>query len=175
MIIGQPDMEKLRIDNPIYVPKLLSFLTYNRWNAEVKGLDSFPRDLWPDNIPLLYYSYHIMVGLGTIFIAIMFISAFLLWRKKMFTSRSMLWVLMLSFPFPYIANTAGWMTAELGRQPWLVYGLMRTMHGISPTVSAGNTLFTLLGFLGMYFVIGVLFLFLVVKEINHGPETLEKK
>jgi cytochrome bd ubiquinol oxidase subunit I len=174
MIIGQPDMEKLKIDNPIYVPKLLSFLTYNRWNAEVKGLESFPRDLWPDNIPLLYYSYHIMVGLGTIFIAIMFISAFLLWKKKMFSSRAMLWVLMLSFPFPYIANTAGWMTAELGRQPWLVYGMMRTIHGISPTVSAGNTLFTLLGFLGIYFVIGVLFLFLVVKEINHGPEAMEK-
>jgi cytochrome d ubiquinol oxidase subunit I len=174
MIIGQPDMEKLRIDNPIYVPKLLSFLTYYRWNAEVKGLDSFPRDLWPDNIPLLYYSYHIMVGLGTIFIAIMFISVFLLWKKKMFSSRPMLWVLMLSFPFPYIANTAGWMTAELGRQPWLVYGLMRTVHGVSPTVSGGNVLFTLLGFLGMYFVIGVLFLFLVVKEINHGPEAVEK-
>jgi cytochrome d ubiquinol oxidase subunit I len=77
---------------------------------------------------------------------------------------------MLAFPFPYIANTAGWMTAELGRQPWLVYGLMRTADGVSPTVSAGNSLFTLLGFLGMYFVIGVLFLFLVIKKINQGPE-----
>jgi cytochrome d ubiquinol oxidase subunit I len=82
----------------------------------------------------------------------------------------MLWVLMLAFPFPFIANTAGWMTAELGRQPWLVYGLMRTVDGTSLTVSAGNTLFTLLGFMGMYFVVGVLFLFLVVKAINHGPE-----
>lgn len=174
IIIGQPDMEKLRIDNPIYVPKLLSFLTYNRWNAEVKGLDSFPHDLWPDNIPLLYYSYHIMVGLGTIFIAVLLLSAFLLWKKKLFTSRPVLWALLLGFPFPYIANTAGWMTAELGRQPWLVYGIMRTAHGISPTVSAGNTLFTLLGFLGIYFVIGVLFLFLVVKKINDGPEAVEK-
>ncbi len=174
IIIGQPDIEKLKIDNPIYVPKLLSFLTYYRWNAEVKGLDAFPRDIWPDNIPLLYYSYHIMVGLGTIFIAVMLISVFLLWRKKLYTSRPVLWALLLSFPFPYIANTAGWMTAELGRQPWLVYGLMRTVHGTSPTVSAGNSLFTLLGFLGMYFVIGVLFLFLVIKEINHGPEALEK-
>jgi cytochrome d ubiquinol oxidase subunit I len=77
---------------------------------------------------------------------------------------------MLAFPFPYLANTAGWMTAELGRQPWLVYGLMRTASGISPTVSAGTGLFTLLGFLGMYFVVGVLFLFLVIKHINQGPE-----
>ncbi|MGD0337355.1 MAG: cytochrome ubiquinol oxidase subunit I [Bacteroidota bacterium] len=174
IIIGQPDIEKLKIDNPIYVPKLLSFLTYYRWNAEVKGLDAFPRDIWPDNIPLLYYSYHIMVGLGTIFIAIMLIAAYLLWKKRLYTSRPVLWALLLCFPFPYIANTAGWMTAELGRQPWLVYGLMRTVHGTSPTVSAGNGIFTLLGFLGMYFVIGVLFLFLVIKEINHGPETVEK-
>jgi len=78
----------------------------------------------------------------------------------------------LSFPFPYIANTAGWMTAELGRQPWLVYGLMRTEHGLSPTVSAGNGLFTLLGFMGMYTVLGILFLFLIWREIEHGPKFL---
>jgi len=77
---------------------------------------------------------------------------------------------MLSFPFPYIANTAGWMTAELGRQPWLVYGLMRTAHGTSPTVSAGNALFTLLGFLGLYLVIGVLFILLVLGIIRRGPD-----
>jgi len=78
---------------------------------------------------------------------------------------------MLAFPFPYIANTAGWWTAELGRQPWLVYALMKMKDGTSTMVSAGNTLFTLLGFAGMYFVIGVLFLFLVVKTINAGPAT----
>jgi cytochrome d ubiquinol oxidase subunit I len=169
ILIGQPDMEKLRIDNPIHIPRLLSFLTYFRWKAEVKGLDAFPREEWPDNIPLLYYSYHIMVGLGTIFIAIMAAAAFLLWRRKLFRSRWLLWIVMLSFPFPYIANTTGWMTAELGRQPWLVYGLLRTADGISPTVSAGNSLFTLLGFMGMYLVLGLLFLFLVFKEVFHGP------
>ena len=76
---------------------------------------------------------------------------------------------MLAMPFPYIATTAGWMTAELGRQPWLVYGLMRTADGTSPRVSAGNTLFTLLGFAGLYLVMGVLFLYLVGREIAHGP------
>jgi cytochrome d ubiquinol oxidase subunit I len=76
---------------------------------------------------------------------------------------------MLATPFPYIATTAGWMTAELGRQPWLVYGLMRTAEGSSPQVSAGNTLFTLLGFAGLYLVMGILFLFLVGREIAHGP------
>ncbi len=169
ILIGQPDMDKLRIDNPIHVPKMLSFLTYYHWNAEVKGLDAFPRDLWPDNIPLLYYTYHIMVGLGTIFLAVMAVAVILLWRRKLVHARPFLWVLMLSFPFPYIANTAGWMTAELGRQPWLAYGLLRTAQGTSEMVSAGNTLFTLLGFLGMYFVIGVLFLFLIIREIHRGP------
>jgi cytochrome d ubiquinol oxidase subunit I len=162
-------MEKKKLDNPLHVPEMLSFLTYNRWGAEVKGLDAFPSSLWPTNIPLLYYSYHIMVGLGTMFIAITAAGTWLLWRKRVYAARPFLWVLMLSFPFPFIANTAGWTTAELGRQPWLVYGLLRTPAGTSITVSAGNTLFTLLGFLGLYFVVGVLFLFLIMKAIGTGP------
>jgi cytochrome d ubiquinol oxidase subunit I len=110
-----------------------------------------------------------MVGLGTIFIAIMLVAALLLWRGKLFSARWMLWILMLALPFPYIANIAGWITAELGRQPWLVYGLMRTADGYSKMVSAGNGMFTLLGFLGMYTVLGILFLFLVRREIDQGP------
>lgn len=174
VIIGQPDVEKQKIDNPIVVPKALSFLSYRSWSAEVKGLNAFPKEDWPNNIPLLYYSYHIMVGLGTIFMAIMVISAFLLWRDKLWNARWMLWVLMLSFPFPYIANTAGWMTAEVGRQPFLVYGLMRTMDGYSKSVSAGNGWFTLLGFCGMYALLSALFLFLVQRELAHGPEAVHE-
>jgi cytochrome d ubiquinol oxidase subunit I len=135
----------------------------------VKGLRDFPRDTWPDNIPLLYFAYHIMVGLGTILIAVMVLSAFLLWRGLLYTARPMLWVLMLFVPFPYIATTAGWITAEVGRQPWLIYGVMRTAAGVSPRVSAGNGLFTLLGFMGLYLVLGILFLWLVWREIDHGP------
>jgi cytochrome d ubiquinol oxidase subunit I len=170
VLIGQPNVEEHKIDNPILVPNALSFLTYRRWNAEVKGLDAFPQDQWPTNIELLYFSYHIMVGLGTLFIGIAVVAAFLLWRGKLFRSRWMLWILLLALPFPYIANTAGWMTAELGRQPWLVYSLMRTVDGYSKTVSAGNGIFTLLGFMGMYTVLGILFLFLVRREIERGPD-----
>ncbi|MBZ5536995.1 MAG: cytochrome ubiquinol oxidase subunit I [Acidobacteriia bacterium] len=170
VIIGQPDTVLQKMDNPIVIPKMLSFLTYRRWEAEVKGLDAFPRDQWPDNLPLLYYSYHIMVGLGTLFIAALLVAVFLLWRGKLFESKWMLWVLLLSFPFPYIANTAGWITAEVGRQPWLVFGLLRTEHGASPGISAGNGLFTLLGFMGMYLVMGILFLFLIRRELEHGPD-----
>lgn len=78
---------------------------------------------------------------------------------------------MMLLPFPYIANTAGWYTAELGRQPWLVYNLMRTVDGVSPTVSSGNTLFTFLGFVGLYLLLGLLFILLVFKIVNKGPET----
>jgi len=101
---------------------------------------------------------------------VMLVSGYLLWRRRLHESRWMLWVLMLSFPFPYIANTAGWLTAELGRQPWLVHGLIRTSHGSSPGVSSGNALFTLIGFMGMYMALGFLFLFLIWREIQNGPD-----
>lgn len=168
-IVGQPDVPKQRLDNPLTVPRALSFLTYRSWAARVYGLDHFPQSEWPDHIALLYFSYHIMVGLGTIFIAILLVAVWELIRGTLLGSKAMLWVLMLSFPFPFIANTAGWMTAEVGRQPWLVYGLMRTREGVSPLVSSGNAWFTLLGFFGMYTILSILFLFLVYREIEHGP------
>ncbi len=168
-ILGQPDVEKQRLDNPLVIPRMLSFLTYQRWEAEVKGLDAFPRGDWPDNIPLLYFAYRIMVGLGTIFIAVLAAAAWKLWRGTLYGSRGMLWVLMLAFPFPYIANTAGWITAETGRQPWVIHGLLRTSAGYSITVTAGNAMFTLIGFMGMYTVLGILALFLIGREIAHGP------
>lgn len=169
-ILGQPDVPNRRLDNPLVVPSALSFLTYRQWAATVRGLTDFPQDLWPDQIPLLYFSYHVMVGLGTIFIAVMLVAALLVWRQKLYESQWMLWLLMLCAPLPYIANTAGWMTAELGRQPWLIYGLMRTAHGASPRVGAGNAWFTLIGFMGMYGVLAILWMFLVWREIEIGPE-----
>jgi cytochrome d ubiquinol oxidase subunit I len=168
-ILGQPDIEKRRLDNPFLVPGMLSFITHKRWDAEVRGLDAFPPDQWPDNIPLLYYSFHIMVGLGTIFIALMALSFLQLWRGALFQSKVLLWALMLAMPLPYVANTAGWMTAELGRQPWLIYGLMRTQAGVSMHVSSGNTMFTLLGFMGIYTILLLLGLFMIWREIDHGP------
>ncbi|HUA18676.1 MAG TPA: cytochrome ubiquinol oxidase subunit I [Bryobacteraceae bacterium] len=169
-ILGQPDVPNRSLDNPLIIPHALSFLTYRHWVGEVRGLDSFPVSDWPDRITLVYYSYHIMVGLGTIFIAIMGLAVIQLWRQKLYESRWLLWILMLACPFPFIANTAGWITAETGRQPWLVYGILRTAAGVSPKVSAGNTLFTLIGFMGLYMVLGILFLFLVYREVEEGPE-----
>jgi cytochrome d ubiquinol oxidase subunit I len=169
-ILGQPDVANQRLDNPLTIPRALSFLTYRAWTAEVKGLDEFPRDTWPDPIELVYFSYHIMVGLGTIFIAIFVIAALLLWRETLFLQRQVLWVIMLSMPFPFIANMAGWITAEVGRQPWLIYGMLRTSESPSPLVTAGSVWFTLIGFMGLYTLLGILYLFLVYREIEHGPD-----
>jgi cytochrome d ubiquinol oxidase subunit I len=168
-IIGQPDVKRRTLENPILVPGVLSFLAYGSFGATVYGLNDFPKDQWPDNVELLYYVYHIMVGLGTIFLAVMGSAALLLWRGWLFGFRPMLWILLLAWPFPYIATTAGWMSAELGRQPWLVYGLMRTLHGASPELSGGNVAFTTLGFMGLYLGLGVLFLYLITREIARGP------
>jgi len=169
LLVGQPNTETMTIDNPLVVPDALSILVYDELYAEVKGLDAFPREDWPDNLPLLYYSYHAMVGLGTILVSIMGVALLWLWRGRLFSANWLLWMLMLSAPFPYIATTAGWMTAELGRQPWLVYGLLRTSEGTSPLVHSGNALFTLLGFLGIYLGLGLLFLFLIAETVRHGP------
>ncbi|MGV6828769.1 MAG: cytochrome ubiquinol oxidase subunit I [Flavobacteriales bacterium] len=169
VLIGQPNIQDKKLDNKIAVPNILSFLTYQNWDAQIKGLDAFDETLYPTNIPGLYYAYHIMVGLGTIFIALMIAGLVQLFRKKLYKTKWILWSLMFMMPLPYIANITGWYTAELGRQPWLVYNLLRTAEGASPTVSSGNTLFTFLGFIGLYLLLGMLFLILVGKIINKGP------
>lgn len=169
VLMGQPNEDTQQIDNALVVNNVLSYLIYGTTKAEVTGLDSFPRDQWPQALPLLYYAYHIMAGLGTWFVLLMVIAAFLLWRGQLYTAHWALWALLLSFPLPYIANTAGWMTAELGRQPWLIYGLMRTSAGYSSNVSAGNGLFTLIGFMGLYALLGLLFTVLMYREISVGP------
>lgn len=170
VLIGQPNMLEQKLDNKIAVPNILSFLTYQKWDAQIKGLNDFDKKNYPTNVPGLYYAYHIMVGLGTIFIGLMLLAMVQLFRKKLYKTKWILWSLMFMLPFPYIANTTGWYTAELGRQPWLVYNLLRTADGASPTVSAGNTLFTLLGFIGLYLLLGLLFLMLAGKIINKGPQ-----
>ena len=169
-VIGPPNVAERRLDNPIKLPGALSFLAYGTFHSDVRGLTAFPEDTWPDNIELLYYAFHIMAGLGTIFILLMALANLQWLRGRLESSRTLLWILMLAFPFPFIANTAGWITAEIGRQPWLVYGLFRTHDGGSHVVSQGSTVFTLIGFAGLYFVLGVLFLALVGREIHRGPE-----
>ena len=167
-IIGMPDTERRELIDPIVVPGVLSFLAYGNFAANVKGLTEYADELWPP-IALTYYAYHVMVGLGTIFIAIAALAVLLLWRRRLTEFRPMLWVLMLAMPFPYIANEAGWVVTEVGRQPWVIYGIMRTADAASTNVAAGETIFTLIGFAGMYFLLGLLFMLLVLREIGIGP------
>jgi len=169
-LIGQPNVSEHRLENPIVVPRVLSFLAYGSFGATVKGLDDFPREERPDNVELLYFAYHIMVGLGTLLIGVMAIAAFALWRGTLYRSRGVRWMLLLAFPFPYIATTFGWLTAELGRQPWVVYGLQRTADATSPQLPGGNVVFSTLGFCGLYLVVGIVFLYMVGREITRGPE-----
>jgi cytochrome d ubiquinol oxidase subunit I len=167
-IIGMPDGTKGNLLDPVYVPKILSYLAYGNFDARVRGLNDYPESVRPP-IEVVYYAYHIMVGLGTLFVAVLGLGILLLWSKKIWTARWYFWILMLAMPFPYIANEAGWTVAEVGRQPWIVYGLMRTSQGISHTVSAGETIFTLLGFAGLYALLGLVFLWLLLKFIGEGP------
>jgi cytochrome d ubiquinol oxidase subunit I len=168
-LIGQPDVRARRLDNPIRIPGLLSFLAFGHMQSDVRGLDDFPPDVWPTNIEILYYAFHIMAGLGTVFVLLMAAGAVQLWRGRLERSRVLLWLLLCSFPFPFIANTAGWTTAELGRQPWLVYGLFRTEQGISAVVNSGAVIFTLIGFTGLYLVVGLLYFSLFGRELQRGP------
>jgi cytochrome d ubiquinol oxidase subunit I len=168
-IIGQPNVKMRRLDNPIALPGLLSFLAFGTFHSNVRGLNDFPESEWPTNIELLYYSFHVMAGLGTIFIGLMALANLQRLRGRLTSTPLLLWALMLATPFPYIANTAGWMAAELGRQPWLIFGLFRTSQGYSDAVSQGDALFTLIGFAGLYSAIGLLYLFMVGREVLHGP------
>jgi cytochrome bd ubiquinol oxidase subunit I len=167
-LLGMPDLPNHRLIDPVVVPDVLSFLAYGNFRANVKGLNDYSIRDWPP-VDLTYYAYHIMVGLGTIFCGIAALEVLFLLLKRLYDFRPMLWLMMLAMPFPYVANEAGWVTTEVGRQPWIVYGILRTADASSPTVAGGETVFTLIGFIGMYFLLGVLWLFLVLREIGIGP------
>ena len=172
VILGNPNTEARRLDSSLAMPHFLSFLTSRNWNENLTGLNQIPTNRWPNSVPLVYYAYHIMVGLGTILVAIAGLGVLLLWRGKLFTTKPMLWALMLAFPFTYIANIAGWVTAETGRQPWVIFGVMRTIAGASPagSVPSGTGIFTLLGFCGLYLFVAVLYLVLMLRIVATGPD-----
>jgi cytochrome d ubiquinol oxidase subunit I len=172
VIIGNPNTEERRLESVIEMPHFLSFLTSRNWNQRMTGLDDIPTDRWPDSVPLVYYAYHIMVGLGTIFVVLAGAAVLLLRKGRLYASTRMLWALMIAFPFTFVANIAGWTVAETGRQPWVVYGLQRTASGASPaeSVPAGTGIFTLLGFSGLYLLIGIMYVLFMTRLIARGPD-----
>lgn len=166
-IIGYVDEEKEKTYG-LYVPKFLSFLYNFDFNSEIKGLNSVPKENWPP-VNLVFQSYHIMVGLGMIFIALGLVGSWLLWTGKIYTAKRYLFCLPFLIPLPHLAHETGWFAAEVGRQPWIIYGLMKTAHASSPVVSAGEIAFSLIMFLLIYLLLFVMFVLLFVKIVKQGP------
>jgi cytochrome d ubiquinol oxidase subunit I len=156
---------------PVEVPKLLSWLAFGDVNYPVKGLGDFPPDRVPKGVELWlsFVSFHNMVLLGMYFIALMGVAAFLLWRQRLFEQPLLLKALAFSMPLPIAACQLGWMAAEVGRQPWIVYGLLKTKDGVSATVGAGEILFSIVLFGLIYLLLGGLWLYLLKRKIQTGP------
>lgn len=151
------------------IPGALSLLTYRDPKIPVTGLDQFPKEDWP-NVPVVFQTYHLMIGLWAIMITIA-IAGFIQWyRRKLEFSRKLLWIMVFSVIFPQVALQAGWFSAEMGRQPWVVYNILRTSRGVSTNISAGQVGFSIFVFFMINLLLFFLFLFLLDRKIKHGPE-----
>jgi cytochrome d ubiquinol oxidase subunit I len=168
-IIGLPNSKEQKLDYSLEVPGLLSFLVHGNFNTPVAGLDQFPIDERPP-VAIPFFSYHIMIALGTYFIGITLLALFYLWRGTLFEKTWLMWVFVFSVVGPYIANQAGWIAAEVGRQPWIVYNLLRTDEGFSEAVAASHVLTSIILFGIIYLLLFAVWVFILNKKIHHGPE-----
>ncbi len=165
--------EKSETVKGVRIPGLLSYLTYHDFETPVKGFDQIPVDERPP-IGIVFQTYHLMIAMWG-FMALVTIISIYLWRKKKLAkAKWALWVLILSVGFPHIANQTGWMTAEIGRQPWIVYGLLRTYQGVSPTIVSAQVVMSIIMFIVIYILLFALFIFLLDRKIKHGPEDGEE-
>lgn len=173
-LFGIPSANPPEIKMHVAIPGLLSFLTYTDVNAEVKGLNDFPQSEWPP-LFLTFTSYHGMIALGMLFILIMGLSVFYLYRKTLYEKKFLLKLLIWSIPLPLLACQLGWIAAEVGRQPWIVYKLMKTADAASVNVSAGEILFSIILFGIIYILLGAIFLFFLIRKIKSGPDPVKNK
>ena len=171
-LFGWVNEDKQEVNFSVAIPGMLSFLISGNTDQKVTGLNSFPKDERPP-VNIVFQSYHMMVAIGFTLIAISILSVFFWWRKTLFDKRWFLWILVFSVLLPQIANQLGWITAEVGRQPWIVYGLLRTSEGLSKAVEAGQIWFSLILFTIIYAFLFVLFIYLLNEKIKHGPEEPE--
>ncbi|MEM6532464.1 MAG: cytochrome ubiquinol oxidase subunit I [Myxococcota bacterium] len=169
-LIGYPDAKAKKTHFAVSVPNLLSFLVHSDPNEPVKGLDQFPESDWP---PLVvpFFAYRMMVGLGVFMLALTGLGLFLRWRGTLIENRFMMKIFVGAVFAPYIANQTGWVSAEVGRQPWVVYGLLRTKDAVSPSVSGGETLTSIIMFGLIYLLLGAVWVFVMNSKIQHGPES----
>jgi len=170
-IMGWVD-EKNEKTYGIGIPGFLSLLVHGDISQPLIGLDVFKPEDRP-NINWVFQTYHIMVAIGILLIAISILSIFLHWRGNLSNNKIMLTVLIFSVLGPQISNQTGWFTAEMGRQPWIVYGLLRTSEALSKTVSAEHVLFSIILFTLIYGLLFVLFIFLLDRKIKQGPEQVD--
>ena len=171
-IIGWVDKESQEVTG-IKVPKGLSFLIHQDFETPVTGLNAFPEDERPPAVNAIFQFYHLMVAIGIALIGLSVIGVFLLYRNALFNKRWLLWILVFSVILPQLANQFGWYSAEMGRQPWVVYGLLRTSDALSATVQAEHVLFSLIMFTIVYVILFALFIYLLTKKIKHGPDDAE--
>jgi cytochrome bd ubiquinol oxidase subunit I len=170
-IFGIPDTQERRMRYPLAVPGMLSFLVHRDFTTPVDGLDKFEPDIPPVAIP--FYSFHIMIGLGMFFIVLTLYALLLLRRGTLFEKRWLLWVFVFAVLGPFIANELGWVAAEVGRQPWIVYNLMRTSEGHSEAVNASQVLGSIIMFALIYSTLFALWIYLLNDKIQKGPEPVE--
>jgi cytochrome d ubiquinol oxidase subunit I len=169
LIFGIPDAEERKVHAAIEIPNMLSWLTSGDSQAEVKGLNDYPKEEWPP-LGLSFFSFHLMFILGMYFAGLTCLGVFLLWRKKLFSNKFFINLAILSMPLPIIANELGWMAAEVGRQPWIVYRVLKTSQAISTTVPAWQILSSIIMFSLIYAMLFGVWIFLLKKQINKGPE-----
>lgn len=164
-----PTPEPPDLKGKIEIPGLLSWMAFGKVNAKIQGINAFPKNDIPP-LFLTFVSFHNMVILGIYFLIIMAISVYLLYRKKLYDSKKVLKWLKWSIPLPVIACELGWIAAEVGRQPWIVYHLLRTKDALSLTVPAGDILFSIIMFFIIYLLLGILYLYLISNKMKAGPE-----
>jgi cytochrome d ubiquinol oxidase subunit I len=135
----------------------------------VAGLDQIPHRDWPP-VAATFYSFHIMVWLGVLFVVLTLVGLYFRWRRTIFEKRWLLWVFVLAVPLPFAANQLGWVTAEVGRQPWVVYGLLRTSDALSKVVVASQVLGSIIMFIVIYALLFAVWVFVLDSKIKHGPD-----
>ena len=155
------------------IPGGLSFLTHGNFSSPITGLNAFPEKDRPTQPNAVFQFYHIMIAIGSFMILLCLYAGWLWWRKKLFDKKWLLYIFIWAVLLPQIANQCGWFTAEMGRQPWVVYGLLRTSDALSKNVVASQIMFSLILFTLVYSTLFVLFLYLLNKKIKHGPEQME--
>ncbi len=173
-VFGIPDAATQKTHLAIKIPKFLSFLIHFDFNAKVAGLNEFPEAEQPP-VFLPFVTYHLMILLGLFFIGMSLLGIFLLWEKNAWSTRWYLRLLLFAFPLPLLANELGWIAAEVGRQPWAVYRVLRTADAASKVVPAGNILFSIIIFTAIYSLLSVAGLAVIRKLIQKGPDPMQSE